>query len=113
MFNFSSPEPGIVYVVMLIQLPMELEQSMTTEELDQYMFTQFAKRYAQNSKRSASEVKRVIYINRTEEDFGLVQYTVYGEVDQRPAPPPEPDPEEPTDPPTDPEDPTDPPPGDE
>jgi hypothetical protein len=110
MFKFEYAGPDIVYVVMLIELPIQLEQSMTTEQLDQYMFTTFAKRYAQSSKRPASEVKQVIYVNRTELDFGLVQYTAYGAVDQSPPPPPEPDPDEP---PTDPEEPTDPPTGDE
>ncbi|MFY1660898.1 hypothetical protein [Micromonospora sp. WMMD1274] len=86
---------GAVTIVDLVTLPLELEQSMSTEELDDYMLRTFRRQYAVNTGNDPALVQSVTYRKRKLLLNNIVQYNVYGAVIEPDPEPVEPTPEEP------------------
>ncbi|MEU1602677.1 hypothetical protein [Micromonospora matsumotoense] len=88
--RFSTDPENYAIVFQYIELPLEVEQAMTTEELDTYIETEFKKKYVRTSGRPATDILEVIYMNRQERPNYMVRYSVYGIADQtdHPEPPP-------------------------
>ncbi len=84
----------ITYQLKLITMPLALEESMTSEELDLYLFNAFRRQYAIDTGNDPENVLAVPYRKRKLLMNDIVQYILGGEVWE--ADPNQPDPEEPT-----------------